>query len=194
MLKKVGRGLQFALAGIGGVFALILVIGVIASMFVDSGTPEVPEVVAQMPENVRKVEDAEQRTAAINKVRETFDPEMTESSDALITFTDVYENPNGNGLIVWMSDDRKPSSGFVYLVLGEEVYTITGNATVFSPQIAQAENLTFEDLADIGKWRTLDTSMRLEACLKHADILRKNGMVQKMIADKQQECRTSYAR
>lgn len=193
MFKKLGKGLQIALAGVGGVF---LILGVVAILSVDSDTPEateVTDVAVQMPENVRRIENTEQKITAINKVRETFAPDMTEERTApLITFTDVYENPNGEGLIVWMSDDRNPSGGFVYLVLGEEVFAITGNATVFSPEIAEANNLVFEDLEDIGRWRIIDTPMRLEACLKLADILRGNGAVPKMIIDKQRECHASY--
>ncbi len=141
---------------------------------------------------LEKIENIEERTAAIKKVKTSADQEMLARMGSLISFIDVYKNPKGEGAIVWMGSIARPNSGFIYLISDSSVYAVNGDASVLSPDIPSSKNLAFEDLKEIGEMRSLDYKMLLEACLKDVETLKENGLVEKTIKEAEDKCYLKY--
>lgn len=168
------------------VFALVL------SLEGGDKKAETPPV-AKETSGVVKITDPTQRDAAIAKVEAVFDADYAKRWGYLLEPTDVYQNPKGSGLIVWMGET------IVYLIDGDSVYVVTKDATVLLPEgheIPDAPHLTFADLAAIKQARSVDYERLYDACLakfKQKDIaVPRGGSLDQQLEKELQKCKEQY--
>ncbi len=174
--------------------------GVMLASFVLFGTTSdsPPAKVEQSPAavpGVVKITDKVQRDSAIAKVEAVFDADYAKRWGYMLEPKDVYQNPKGIGLIVWMGE------GFVYLVEGDSVYAVSGNAKILLPeagQIPDAPNLTFTDLDSIRQDRAVDYERLYDACLakvEQKDIaVPRGGLFDQQLEKELQKCKELQAR
>lgn len=165
------------------VFALVMSLGKDDKK---AGTPPAEEETS----GVVKITDPAQRDTAIAKVEAVFDADYAKRWGYMLEPKDVYQNPKGSGLIVWMGET------IVYLIDGEAVYAVTKDATVLLPEgkeIPDAPNLTFADLAAIRQARSVDYERLYDACLVKVEQKRKNvphgGLLDQSLNEEMERCK-----
>lgn len=176
--KKKMRWLKKTLFWIGGIIIFFIVLGVLLPPSKEQRTNDNANTATDIPEQntgnenaatptnaettivnqaegagggVTKITDEQQREAAIAKVTGIIDTAYLKRLGSTVEPVDVYQNPKGNGVIVWMGQ------GFVYLVDGDSVYSVTGDAEILLQEgktIPQAPNVTFADLSAIQEARS----------------------------------------
>lgn len=122
--------------------------------------------VSEEKSGVIKITDPAQRKAAIARVEALIGVDEIKRWGYLLEPKDVYQNPKGNGLIVWLGD------GAVYLIDGDNVYTVSGDAKALLPEeddVPQAPTLTWADVAAIKQARSVDYERLYDACLARVE-------------------------
>ncbi|MES2749164.1 MAG: hypothetical protein V4606_02105 [Patescibacteria group bacterium] len=143
---------------------------------------------------VVRITNKKEREAAIEKVYATIDDAFWDRLGIGKSYIDVYQNPIGDGVIVWIGAIASPNAGYVYLISNNEVYAVSGDTTVLSPQVQSTSSISFSDVKDIGIFRVNDKATLYTLCLKDAESFRADGLVEKRIKEKVDDCKARFGR